>query len=270
MNEILDDLLSPALLERLDRLAGDLRESYANNTPFPHAVMDNFLPDDILGKALDAFPKPADLEWLKFEGNTEKKLAFPTVDKLPTPLRDVLYFLNSSSVMRILEKLTSIEGLLPDPHYYGGGLHQIERDGHLEVHVDFNMLPKLRIMRRLNLLLYLNKDWKEEYGGHLELWNADMTRAEKRILPVFNRCVVFSTIENSYHGHPHPLACPEGFSRKSIATYYYTAPEFDPVAAGWRSTQFQARPDPIPAWKSAAKQIVPPIALTAYRKLRGR
>jgi Rps23 Pro-64 3,4-dihydroxylase Tpa1-like proline 4-hydroxylase len=118
--------------------------------------------------------------------------------------------------------LTGIEGLLPDPHMQGGGIHQIHRGGFLRVHADFNKHPKFGLDRRLNLLLYLNKDWQEEYGGEIELWSRDMARCERRILPTARRCLIFSTLSDSYHGHPHPLTCPEGMTRKSIAMYYYT------------------------------------------------
>jgi Rps23 Pro-64 3,4-dihydroxylase Tpa1-like proline 4-hydroxylase len=104
-----------------------------------------------------------------------------------------------------------------------GGLHQIERGGFLDVHIDFNVHPKLRLDRRLNMLIYLNHDWPEEYGGHLELWSRDMTSCEKRILPLFNRTVIFSTTDGSFHGHPRPLSCPEGRTRKSVSLYYYTS-----------------------------------------------
>ena len=90
--------------------------------------------------------------------------------------------------------------MISDPYFVGGGLHQITRGGKLEVHTDFNFHTKFRLDRRLNVLIYLNRDWKEEYGGHLELWNPEMTRAERKILPVFNRCAIFSTTSFSYHG----------------------------------------------------------------------
>ena len=115
---------------------------------------------------------------------------------------------------------------MPDPHLEGGGLHQIVPGGHLGVHVDFNRHPRTGLERRLNVLMYLNRDWKEEYGGALELWRAEPRRREQRILPLWGRLVVFSTTDRSYHGHPEPLACPEGMTRKSVALYYYSlAPE---------------------------------------------
>jgi len=158
--------------------------------------------------ALRDFPEPKQLAWTQFNTPKERKLAFDVVEKLPAAARDVLYFLNSRPMLQFLEDLTGIQGVVSDPYYVGGGLHQIKPGGNLEVHADFNYHEKLKLDRRINVLIYLNKDWKEEYGGHFELWNRDMTRAEQKILPLFNRCAIFSTTSYSYHGHPTPLACP--------------------------------------------------------------
>ncbi|MCP4473325.1 MAG: hypothetical protein GY821_01880 [Gammaproteobacteria bacterium] len=109
---------------------------------------------------------------------------------------------------------------------------------------------KLNLERRLNVLLYLNKDWQEDYGGHFEMWcgktsdNGDhyLTECVDRILPLFNRFVVFSTSETSYHGHPDPLLCPEDRSRKSLALYYYTVDRPEIEQAAPHSTIFVQRP----------------------------
>ena len=156
--------------------------------------------------------------------------------------RLLLYQLNGSVFLQFLEQLTGIDGLIPDPYFGGGGLHQIERGGYLKVHADFNWHPKLRLDRRLNLLLYLNKDWKEAYGGHLELWSRNMTRCVQRILPIFNRCVIFSTTDTSYHGHPDPLRCPPSITRKSLALYYYTNGRPEQEQSAPHDTLFQERP----------------------------
>ena len=138
-------------------------------------------------------------------------------------VRAFLDAMNGYEMLQFLEALTGIEGLIPDPYFGGGGLHQIEPGGFLKIHADFNVHPKLKLDRRLNLLTYLNKDWRDEWGGHLELWNAPMTERRQRIAPLFNRTVVFSTTDTSFHGHPHPLTSPPGVTRKSVSLYYYTA-----------------------------------------------
>jgi Rps23 Pro-64 3,4-dihydroxylase Tpa1-like proline 4-hydroxylase len=199
-----------------------LHEQYVNAQPFPHALIDGLFPDELLDTLLAEFPKPDEIEWRKFDNATEKKLGYWYESSLQPNLQTFLYEMNSAPVLRFLEGLTGIEGLIPDPYYGGAGPHQILPGGFLKIHADFNWHPLLKLDRRLNLLTYLNKDWKEEYGGHLELWDREMTHCVKKILPVFNRTVVFSTTDFSYHGHPEPLACPEGRSRKSVSFYYYT------------------------------------------------
>ena len=122
-----------------------------------------------------------------------------------------------------LQKITNInEKLIIDEKLNGGGLHEIKKGGLLKIHSDFNRHPILNLDRRLNVLVYLNKDWKEDYGGHLQLWDKEMQKCEKKILPIFNRMVIFSTTDYSNHGHPDPLNCPDKRSRKSVATYYYS------------------------------------------------
>ena len=278
---VLDRLLSDEVRARLDDLSSALAGGYASAAPFPHAVIDDFLPADLLEHALAAFPRPGEIVWQRFEGEHEKKFGYFNAEDMPSSLRDVLYFLNSPVILGFLERLTGIQGLIPDVYYYGGGLHQTERGGFLDLHADFNRPVHLRLNRRLNLLLYLNRGWKEEYAGHLELWNREMTHCVQRILPVFNRCVIFTTDDHSFHGNPTPLTCPETQTRKSIVAYYYTA--FPPNAEEqpWHSSLFQTPQQenaPEDASSSAAtartiknalRRVIPPIAIDVYHRLRG-
>jgi hypothetical protein len=201
-----------------------LREQYLRADPFPHIVLDGLFEDAVLERVLDAFPKPSEMEWLRFDSPTEKKLGFWHEQSSIAPVvRAFLDALNGFETLLFLEALTGIEGLIPDPYFGGGGVHQIESGGFLKIHADFNVHPKLRLDRRANMLIYLNRDWDEEWGGHLELWNASMTERRQRIAPLFNRTVIFSTSDTSFHGHPDPLRTPPGITRKSVSLYYYTA-----------------------------------------------
>ena len=209
---------------KLHRHAGDLRAQYNSADPFPHVVIDGLFDDAALEAVLRDFPDPQSMRWMEFDSPQEKKLGYShersNVSKI---VRHFLDDMNSFEMLLWLEALTGIDGLIPDPYFGGGGLHQIEPGGFLKIHADFNIHPKLKLDRRLNMLVYLNKDWKEEYGGHLELWDRDRKTFRKRILPVFNRTVIFSTTDTSFHGHPHPLTSPAGVTRKSVSLYYYTA-----------------------------------------------
>jgi hypothetical protein len=207
---------------RLNADPAALREQYVSAQPFPHIVLDGLFPDAVLEEVLAAFPRPDEIEWRRFDSATEKKLGYWHESTLRPEVQLFLYEMNSAPMLQFLQALTGIEGLVSDPYYGGAGPHQILLGGFLKVHVDFNWHPLLQLDRRLNMLVYLNKDWQEEYGGQLELWSRDMSRCEAKILPVFNRTVVFSTTDFSFHGHPAPLACPEGRSRKSVSFYYYS------------------------------------------------
>lgn len=247
------ELLSPAFSDRLQALAKDRAAEYRGATPFPNIFLDDFLPAEIAEAALRDFPQPQQLNWREFANPREAKLGFGTAEEMPPSIREILYFFNSRPALRFLEELTGIQGLIPDPYFFGGGLHQIKSGGFLEIHADFNRHPKLKLDRRINLLLYLNQDWPEEYGGHLELWNLEMTEPVRKILPLFNRCAIFNTTSTSYHGHPVPLACPPERTRKSLALYYYTNGRPEEEIRDVHDTLFQHRPgvifpdDPVPA-----------------------
>ncbi|PIE24038.1 MAG: proline hydroxylase [Planctomycetota bacterium] len=260
-----------ALLER----AYDLRETYRGGDPFPHIVIDNFFPEPIVDQVLDEFPSPASYEWQEFKNSRERKLASSNEKLLGPATRRLIWEMNSQVFLEFLQVLTGIDNLISDPMLLGGGLHQIERGGKLGLHADFNKHQQYKLDRRLNLLLYLNKDWEEEYGGHFELWDRDVKRCAKKVLPIFNRIAVFSTTEHSWHGHPDPLNCPEGMSRKSLALYYYTNGRPENEEAAEHSTVFRTRPGEVlerekTGPKIGLRDFVPPIMLRAARRVLGK
>jgi Rps23 Pro-64 3,4-dihydroxylase Tpa1-like proline 4-hydroxylase len=213
--------------------AARLAERYRTAEPFPHVVIDDFVGLDVVREIVAEYPQDR-AEWDLYldEGNSNK-LAISDEARLGPVARRLVHELNSGAMIRFLEEMTGITGLVPDPHLLGGGLHQLDPGGYLRVHADFNHHPHLKLDRRLNFLLYLNEGWQEDWGGALELWNADMTERVVAVPPVAGRAVVFSTTSTSYHGNPEPVACPEGMARRSIALYYYTngRPEEERAAA---------------------------------------
>ncbi|HSU72663.1 MAG TPA: 2OG-Fe(II) oxygenase [Candidatus Binatia bacterium] len=255
--------------KKLIALARTHRKAYAGAQPYPHIVMDNFLPKDVANRILEEFPKPGQIAWTTFNTGVEKKLMVTADERFGPFTRHVMAQFNSAAMMHFLEELTGIKGLIPDPHFVGGGLHQIERGGHLGIHADFNRHTKLKLDRRLNLLLYLNKDWDESYGGHFEMWTPDMKIRAKRVLPVFNRCVVFSTTDFSFHGHPDPLTCPPGRTRKSLALYYYSNGRPASELTKQHRTLFQARPGET-VKLPLLERLLPPIVLEAGKYVKDR
>ncbi|HWB62556.1 MAG TPA: 2OG-Fe(II) oxygenase, partial [Chitinophagales bacterium] len=173
-----------------------------------------------------------------------------------------------------------IKNLVPDPVFEGGGLHQIKPGGYLKVHADFNKHRGTGLDRRLNVLIYLNENWDESYGGHFELWDKEMKNCEVKILPLFNRMAMFNTTDFSYHGHPNPLTCPPDRSRRSIALYYYSnGRPASEVTAGQEhriTTAFVARPEDSGEMKRYnnavywAQQLTPPILVKIAKKVLNR
>jgi Rps23 Pro-64 3,4-dihydroxylase Tpa1-like proline 4-hydroxylase len=213
---------------------------YQNATPFPHIVMDDFLDKDVLRGIVAEFP---DREGRNYFDRAQERFKYQfdpnTVDS--GRVRNLLAELNGEPFLAFLSAMTGIPKLISDPYYEGGGLHETLTGGHLSVHADFNIHGPMNVERRLNLLVYLNEDWPEDYGGQLELWDKKMRKAARSVLPVLGRAVVFSTTLQSFHGQPNPLACPPDRSRRSIATYYYTAFEGEKNVPA-RTTTFQPRP----------------------------
>jgi Rps23 Pro-64 3,4-dihydroxylase Tpa1-like proline 4-hydroxylase len=243
--------------DELIRLGESLRPTYLAAAPFPHVVIDDFLPPALLDQVVAEFPGPDAVDWKRFKDGTGRKLATRDESQFGPTTLALIHHLNSSRFIRFLEALTGIDCLVPDPHLEGGGLHQIERGGFLKVHADFNLHKKLKLDRRLNVLLYLNKDWADEYGGNLELWTQEMDRCVKKISPIFNRCVVFNTTDFSFHGHPEPLTCPEGRARRSIALYYYSNGRPAEELSRSHSTLYKRRPgEKLYSPKASAKDFI--------------
>lgn len=209
--------------------------------PYPHTVIDDFLPAEVYQRVSADFPTPEADIWHQYRGSREnKKLQSRDRERLPHACREVIDQLNSPAFIRELEALTGFAKLIADPDLTGGGLHQTLPGGHLAVHVDYNRHRVTGHHRRLNVILYLNDEWEDAWGGHLELWDEGMTRCAKRIAPLGNRLAIFTTSETSWHGHPEPLACPRGVTRRSIALYYYTSDAAE--VADSHSTVFRERP----------------------------
>lgn len=229
--------------DALYRKATSMNLDYDQNKPYPHIVVDGLFDLDLLkciaAECTDSF-------------KDQEKHFYGSVGKHATSkrrywgahTRALLEELNSAEFLAFLEKLTGIDGLVSDPYYEGGGIHETKKGGFLKVHTDFNFHRKLKLDRRVNLLLYLNENWDEQFGGHLELWDQNMASCEAKVLPVINRMVVFTTTDFSNHGHPEPLTCPEDRSRKSLALYYYTngRPEEDVRFGQSTNTAYQQRP----------------------------
>ena len=211
--------------KNLEQVALKEKSNYSSAKPFPNIVFNRFFNDDYLNLILNEFPDLSKLDKSQnYNVKNEIKLSNKNYNQFPKNIKKIFDFLNSNVFLNFLQILTSIEEkLVSDPHLEGGGLHEIKRGGVLKIHTDFNRHPFLDLDRRINVLIYLNKNWEENYGGHLEFWNENMSRCEKKISPLFNTMAIFSTTDFSNHGHPELLNCPKEMSRKSLALYYFSS-----------------------------------------------
>jgi Rps23 Pro-64 3,4-dihydroxylase Tpa1-like proline 4-hydroxylase len=200
----------------------ELKQQWNSKKPFRFLVVDDFLIPKKAEEILQSYPAVDQGTW---DGTTyiNQKNKFQQREfGHDSIFTNVFEELNGSEFLKDIEYITGIENLIPDEKLFGGGLHQSQAGAFLDVHVDYNIHPETKLHRRLNILIYMNKDWHDEYEGHLQLWDMQEKKMIGNIAPVFNRMAMFETNEISFHGHPTPLKTPQGVTRKSIAAYYYT------------------------------------------------
>ena len=216
--------ISSKLFYNLNLYAFKNKIKYIESKPYPHIVIKNFFNSDFLNKVLNEFPNLSKIKSSSnYNNQNEIKFANNNKRNFKKNTKLIFKYLNSKEFLNFIQILSSIdEKLLPDRYLSGGGLHEIKKGGVLKVHTDFNKHPFKNLDRRINVLIYLNKNWKKKYSGDLELWNKNMKKCVVKVSPIFNTMVIFSTNDFTNHGHPNPLKCPNNMSRKSIATYYFS------------------------------------------------
>jgi hypothetical protein len=218
-----------------------LRRQYRENAPIPHLLLRDFIDGETARMALREFPLLSTDAWTHYKHHNENKLGLTQRRIFPPTLGAIVDELNSPAFVDWLSDLTGIADLLPDPALEGAGLHQSVRGGFLNVHTDFSHHHyRENWRRRINLILYLNEGWKDEWGGAIELWDEAMRNCVAKYSPLLNHALIFDTSAKSFHGFPEPLTSPPNISRKSLALYYYTAE--DGARTAIRSTDYRSRP----------------------------
>jgi len=198
---------------------------FKGQKPFDHCVVENFFEDEVASKLESEFPAFDSKIWLEYNNPLEMKRTCNDWNVFPPMTYKVFAFMNSEAFCQRLGGLLGIADLTPDPGLNGGGLHSHKTGGKLNTHLDYNIHPKLGQRRKLNLIVYLNSRWRPEWGGQLGLWAQNPTvrcpgSLIRSVDPSFNRAILFDTTQNSWHGLPAPLRCPQGEARQSIAIYY--------------------------------------------------
>lgn len=216
--------------EALDLIVSS-NKNYLEAKGYPHIVIDNFLNDNYLNEAVNFAEslklKNADSKKLPPTTYTQFKYGYDKINTFSKPVKEIFTELNSPEFVDLLSNLTGIKNLVKNNmQLKGAGIHKITKGGYLKLHTDFNNYNDKKhglLDRRINILIYLNPNWKEEYGGELWICDKKNKKCVEKVLPVLNRCVIFSTTNKSIHGHPIKLNVPsENLHRNSLALYYYT------------------------------------------------
>jgi 2OG-Fe(II) oxygenase superfamily len=250
----------------LSRSLGDLLHDYRHAKPFPHLVLDDLFPAEELNALL--------AEMSAVSG--EHLVHFRSEEQVKSNLRSAVYLgeggfafsslLHSAAFLNFIAEITGISALLPDPYLSGAGYHVMGEGGKFHVHADANTDGICGLRRRLAMLTYLNKGWKSEFGGQLELWNHDATRCEKVIEPIFNRTVIFEVGDKNFHA-VRPVSSHVGAKRRSFATYFHT---IDRNFMFHNSIYAFIYGDTDPAMRRVVRGTLPPFIWSALRQLKKR
>ena len=224
-----------------------LRQDFNDAQPFRWVKLEPFLEPEFARELASAYPSFEESRKLGFQFskvNEHGKVQVTDASLFPPVVSRLHEILAGAEFLGALEQITGISGLLSDPKLEGGGMHLTGPGGRLDVHIDFNYVADRKWHRRLNILVYLNPEWRPEWGGGIELWDRNVQRRHHAFEPLLNRCVIFETSSISFHG-VQPVQCPTNLQRKSFAAYYYTK---EPPA-DWKGeeygTVFRARPDEV-------------------------
>ena len=198
-----------------------LQNEFQTSLPVRHLVFDNFLSDGVFKNVLNEFNLDIQ-ETVNYIHFSQNKYGLTKIDKMGNETKKMIHFFASQKFLNLLSNITGIQNLKFDLDFHNGGLHGTKRGGYLNIHRDFATHPNHPTWkRRLNIIIYLNEIWENDWGGALELWNSDRSECQKRISPTKNKCLLFD-ITKAFHGYPDPLKCPENVIRKSIALFFFT------------------------------------------------
>jgi Rps23 Pro-64 3,4-dihydroxylase Tpa1-like proline 4-hydroxylase len=195
--------------------------------PFEHYVIDNFLDEEFAKKLSNEFLHFDSPDWFVYQNPVEVKKSLNNWYNFPPLTYNFFTNLNSSGFISYLSNLTGVQNLYPDLGLHGGGWHIHGQGGKLNIHLDYSIHPRLHLLRKYNLILYLSQDWDPTWGGNLEFWSHDSKTKKPKEMAAkidckFNRAVLFDASKHSWHGFNDPINCPDGQYRKSIAIYYLT------------------------------------------------
>ncbi len=256
---------------RLHRRIDDLRAAYKSAKPFPHVVMDDFFPAELLEALLSEMAQMPGDQWSNIEQDArERTTRMRSAVEISAAGTEFLSIIHSSAFLYLLAEITEVPQLLPDPYLQGAGYALMRRGDYFSVHADRNVAYETGLTRRLAMIVFLNKEWSPAYHGELELWSPDGKHCETAIEPVFNRTILFQVAYPNFHGVPTPLKCPADRARQSFISYYHTAGVGEPAPRP-HSSIFAPRfyGTNRLTLRSLLRDVTPPLLVRAIRKLSG-
>ncbi|MGF1455736.1 MAG: 2OG-Fe(II) oxygenase [Alphaproteobacteria bacterium] len=254
-------------IARLNAEKTTLREQFEAGQPYPNLVLDDLFDGEVLDRVLAEFPGGNGRDWVTWDNENEIKQTSRGITGLPLFTQFLLLQLSSEPFLEVIRSITGMDDLVWDPLFHGAGLHESRRGGWLNLHADWTKHPVLPLRRRLNLIIYLNRDWQEEWGGALDLVDFETRKVGTSVPPLYNRMVLFPTTEETLHGFPTPITCPPDQTRRSISVYYWSADRdavktaqsinFLPGGGTTKRTAF-------------IRSLIPPVALARLEQIRDR
>lgn len=259
------NLLNPGIVARADTF----RENFTNAEPYPFIVFDELFSPSLLEAIVSEFGNFGRDNWLELNNEREKTLRSRPKSRFGAATQLYFDIVSSPRFVSFLTEVTGINGLLPDPLLRGGGMHESRPGGKFDLHLDFAKHPVTHLDNRLTLITYLNRDWKKEWGGVLELWDMDADRCAYEVMPLFGKTLLFAQTPKSLHGHPGGISTPDGRGRRSLTAYFYTNGHEDSAAAERFTTYFapQAKPTPRQKLGKVVRAVTPPVLYDAARRL---
>ncbi|SFO57398.1 2OG-Fe(II) oxygenase superfamily protein [Bradyrhizobium sp. Ghvi] len=253
--------------------ASSLRNEYASARPWPHIVVNDAFPEkllDMVAAECTALP-----EARLVTTNTDRLVKQEVSDGLGPATQHLLNLVDSARFREFISAVTGVHDLLSDPTHKFAGVHRTPPGGFTKIHRDFEVHPMTGLFHRVNLLIYLNRDWPEAYGGSLELWPADMSALGCRIFPRFNSMILWETHGGTLHGLPDPVTCPPGRMRLSVASYYYTTTRRVAASGERRVRYWAARPGEDQwiermSWQDHLRALIPDRLHNVLRTVRDR
>lgn len=229
--------LANSILEKLMADKERLQKEFQDPSQINSCIIDNLLPEEIAQEIFRSFPEPSKMG--EHRSLRENKKIAAQLNLYNPILEEITFAFQDLRIVKLVEEITGIKQMEPDSKLYAGGISLMSEGNFLNPHLDNSHDSEREHYRVLNLLYYVSPNWKEEYGGNLELWDNGVKEKQRVIHSKFNRLVLMITNKTSYHSVSKVV---HAGHRCCISNYY-----FSPVPAENESyfhvTTFYGRPE---------------------------